>query len=75
LVTHDRGKGDREILQILGQHGVGVIFVLKDLRSKPPHCLVRALLIAEPKMDQLAEGRRGLRHYLRASGNLVASGR
>ena len=75
LVTHDRGKGDREILEMLDQHKVGAIIVLKDLRSKPAHFLARALLIAEPKMDQIAASNKRLRHYLRPKGGLSPSRR
>lgn len=75
LVTHDRGKGDREILEMLDQHKVGAIIVLKDLRSSPPHFLARALLVAEPKMDQIAGGNKRLRHYLRPKGGLSPSRR
>jgi hypothetical protein len=70
LITHDRGKKDREILQVLDQHQVGVILVLKNLRSKPAHHLARALLSSEGAMDQIAQNKR-LRHYLRPSGVLT----
>jgi hypothetical protein len=69
LITHDRGKKDREILEVLDRHKVGVILILKDLRTKPAHHLARALLIAEGKMDQEASHKR-LRHYLRSGGGL-----
>ncbi|MCW2989378.1 MAG: hypothetical protein JWM24_2316 [Solirubrobacterales bacterium] len=71
LVTHDRGKKDKEIIKVLDQHAVGVILVLQDLRSKPAYCLVRALLNAEGKMDQVAEGKKRMRHTLKASGRLT----
>lgn len=74
LITHDRGKKDKEILKVLDQHQVGVILVLKDLRSMPPYHLVRALLNAEGKMDQIAEGKKRLRHVLRSGGGLIPRG-
>jgi HD superfamily phosphohydrolase YqeK len=70
LVTHDRGKKDREILEMLNEHQVPAIVVLKELRTKPPHFLARALLTAEAKMDQEASHKR-LRHYLRVNGGLA----
>ena len=71
LVTHDRGKKDREILEMLDRHKVGAILVLKDLKNKPPHHLARALLTAEGKMDQIAAGKKRLRHFLRPGGGLT----
>jgi hypothetical protein len=71
LVTHDKGKKDKEIIKVLDQHKVGVILVLKDLRSMPAYHLVRALLNAEGKMDQIATGKKRLRHTLKASGRLA----
>lgn len=71
LITHDRGKKDKEILKVLDQHQVGVILVLKDLRSMPAYHLARALLNAEGKMDQIAEGKKRLRHMLRTGGGLT----
>jgi hypothetical protein len=70
LVTHDRGKKDREILDMLSKHQVAALVVLKELRTKPPHFFARALLSAEAKMDQEASHRR-LRHYLRPNGGLM----
>lgn len=70
LVTHDRGKTSREIVHVLAKHGVGAIFVHKDLRAAPPHNLARALLIAESQIDQLAVGRGRLYHRLTRSGRL-----
>lgn len=75
LVTHDRGKGDREILALLDQNKVGALIVLKDLRSKPPHFLAKALLIAEPKIDQEASKGKRLRHYLRPAGGIKPASR
>jgi hypothetical protein len=71
LVTHDRGKKDREILEMLDRHKVGAILVLKDLKSRPPHHFARALLNAEGKMDQVAAGKKRLRHFLRSGGGLT----
>lgn len=71
LVTHDRGKKDREIVDVLNRHQVGVILILKNLRTQPPHHLARAVLSAEGKLDQLATGRRPLHHVLRPTGNLA----
>lgn len=72
LITHDRGKKDREILEVLDRHKVGVILILKELRSKPPHHLARAILNSEGKMDQITSSRKSLRHYLRPGGGLAA---
>ena len=74
LITHDRGKKDREILEMLDRHQVGAIVVLKHFRTKPPHVLARALLNSEDEMDQIAEKRR-LRHYLRPKGGLAKARR
>lgn len=74
LITHDRGKKDKEILKVLDQHQVGVILILKDLRSRPAYHLVRALLNAEGKMDQVATGKKRLRHVLRTNGGLAPRG-
>ena len=73
LITHDKGKKDKEILHVLDKHQVGVILVMKDLRTQPPHHLVRALLNAEFKMDQSAAKKR-LRHVLRPKGGLAPRG-
>jgi hypothetical protein len=70
LVTHDRGKKDKEIVKVLDRHQVGVIMILKDLRTRPPHHLARALLNSEGAMDEIV-GRRRLRHYLRPGGGLT----
>ena len=70
LVTHDRGKKNREILEALDQHSVDAVIVLKELRTKPPKDLCKALLIAEHKIDQIVSGRHRLRHHLRAGGGL-----
>jgi hypothetical protein len=74
LVTHDRGKKDREILEMLDQHQVGAIVVLNEFRTKPAYFLARSLLNAEHKMDQIAEKKR-LRHYLRLKGGLAPARR
>lgn len=70
LITHDKGKKDKEILEVLDRHQVGVILILKEFRSSPPFHMVRALLNAEHKMDQIAKRQR-LRHYLRNGGGLA----
>lgn len=72
LVTHDRGKKDREIIDVLNRHQIGVILVRKELRSVPPHQFARAILSCEGKMDQVTAGRKRLNHVLRATGNLAA---
>jgi hypothetical protein len=69
LITHDRGRKDKEIVKVLDRHQVGVIIILKDLRTKPPHHLARAILSSEVAMDDIA-GRKRLRHYLRPGGGL-----
>jgi Domain of unknown function (DUF5615) len=69
LVTNDRGKKDRVILELLNQHDVHALFVYNDLRAALPHHLLRALLRAEDALDQ-AQGRRGL-----IAGRLKPTGR
>jgi predicted nuclease of predicted toxin-antitoxin system len=69
LVTNDRGKKDRVILDLLNQHHVHALFVYNDLRSAAPHHLLRALLRAEDALDQAA-GLRGL-----IAGRLRPTGR
>ncbi len=71
LVTHDRGKTNREILKLLDQFEVSAIMVFADLRRQPPRHLARALLLAEGEIDAIISGRRRLRHRLRASGHLT----
>lgn len=72
LVTHDRGKGDKEILNMLAQHRVHAIFVYSDLRSAEPYQFARAILNAEAKMDTIVAGRRLLHHRLKRTGRLEA---
>jgi hypothetical protein len=69
LVTNDRGRKDRLILDLLNQHHVHALFVYNDLRAAPPHHLLRAVLHAEDALEQAA-GRRGL-----IAGRLRPSGR
>lgn len=70
LITHDRGRKDKAILVALAVHRVHAIFVHNDLRAAPPHCLARALLVAEPKMDVLVSGSHLMGHRLRFKGGL-----
>jgi hypothetical protein len=56
LVTNDRGKKDPTIFDSIAQHHVHAIFVHNDLRSRSPHYLLRAVLNAEQRMDELAPG-------------------
>jgi hypothetical protein len=71
LVTNDRGKKDRTIFDSIAQHHVHAIFVHNDLRTRAPHYLLRAMLIAEERMDELAARRHGLlAHRLTRSGRL-----
>jgi hypothetical protein len=70
LVTHDRGRRDKAILDALAEYRVHAIFVHSDLRAGPPHCLARALLVAEPQIDALVAGRHLIRHRLRVKGGL-----
>jgi predicted nuclease of predicted toxin-antitoxin system len=69
LVTNDRGKKDRTILDHLAQKHVHAIFVHNDLRDGPEHLLAKALLIAEPKMEAWA-AKHILRHRLQPGGGL-----
>jgi peptidoglycan/xylan/chitin deacetylase (PgdA/CDA1 family) len=71
LVTNDRGKKDRVILDLLAQHHIHAIFIHNDLRSGPPHRLARAILQAEARIDELAGGRVPIRHRLRPNGGLA----
>lgn len=71
LVTNDRGKKDKTIFNHLATHHVHAIFVHDELRSADPHRLLRAILLAEEEMDQLAQRPRGLiQRRLRPSGKL-----
>ena len=71
LVTNDRGKRDKTIFHHLATHHVHAIFVHDDLRSADPHRLLRAVLLAEDEMDQLAQRPHGLiQRRLRPSGKL-----
>jgi hypothetical protein len=71
LVTNDRGKKDKTILDHLASYHVHAIFVHADLRAAEPHRLASALLHAEGKIDDLASSARGLiRHRLRTAGGL-----
>jgi hypothetical protein len=70
LVTHDRGKKEREIITVLDQCHVGAIIILTPMRKQPPMGMARALLCAEGQIDAITLGRRTLRHHLRASGKL-----
>lgn len=72
LVTHDRGKKNREILSALHQHQVSVLLVYKELRQRPPRALAKALLNAEGNIHQkLASGKHRLHHRLRPTGSLA----
>jgi len=70
LMTHDRGKKDRTILDHLNQHQVHAIFLHDDLRTASTHEAVRAVLNSESHMDQLAAGRYLIRRRLKLSGRL-----
>lgn len=72
LVTHDLGKGNREILTSLDEFQVGAILILTSMRKKPPVVLARALLCAESNIDAIIASRRSLRHQLRPTGKLVS---
>lgn len=71
LVTNDRGKKDKTIFDHLATDHVHAIFVHDELRAADPHRLLRAILLAEDEMDQLAQRPRGLiQRRLRPSGKL-----
>lgn len=71
LVTHDRGRKDKTILNALAEHHVHAVFVYAELRAGPAHNLARALLVAESAMDDLATRQRGLlQHRLKPTGKL-----
>src|SRR4051794_4612249 len=53
LVTNDRGRKDRTILDALAQHHVHAAFIHDDLRHAPAHHLLRAVLRSEKRMDEL----------------------
>jgi hypothetical protein len=71
LITNDRGKKDKTILDHLAELEVDAIFVYNDLRFAPDHQLARAVLSSEKQMDEIASGRSRLRHRLRAGGGLA----
>jgi hypothetical protein len=70
LVTHDRGRGDRTILEVLAKHRVHAIFVHNDLRTGELHHFAKALLAAEGKIDHIAGSKRLIHHRLQPSGAL-----
>jgi hypothetical protein len=71
VVTTDRGRKDRAILDALAREHVHAIFLYKELRTAPPHHVVRALLSAEAAIDDQVSRPRGLlRHRLSVRGHL-----
>jgi uncharacterized protein with PIN domain len=70
LVTNDRGKRDRTILDHLAQEHVHAIFVHDDLKSAPEHIFAGALLKAESKLEHYASGKGLVRRRLRINGGL-----
>ena len=70
LVTNDRGRKDRTILDLLARMEVDAIFVHNDLRSAATHTLAKAILNSEGKIDQLSSSRTRIRHRLRPGGGL-----
>jgi hypothetical protein len=71
LITNDRGRKDRTILDSLERHRVHAIFVHNDVRKLPPHRLLRALLNAEDRMTDFAGRRSGpIRRRLTPAGKL-----
>jgi hypothetical protein len=71
LVTNDRGRKEKVILRALAAERVHALFVYKDLRAAPPHALLKALLVAEERMEQLAAGRGLIHHKLKSTGRLA----
>jgi Domain of unknown function (DUF5615) len=69
LVTHDRGRTNREILSLLAEHRVHAVFVYPDLR-RDPVALARAILNAGARMDEIVGGRHLLHHRLKPTGRL-----
>lgn len=63
LVTNDRGRKDRVILDLLAQHHVHALFIHDDLRAAELHDLARALLNAEKALVDRASRPRGLIHH------------
>jgi hypothetical protein len=70
LITNDRGKTDKIIIDLLAQQGVHALFIGKQLRDSPSRDLARAVLCAESEMEAIAK-RSLLKHHLRASGHLA----
>ena len=70
LVTNDRGKKDKTILDLLTSYRVHALFVHNDLRADDPHKLAYALLRAEGKIDHWVGGKHLLRHRLRPNGGI-----
>lgn len=70
LVTTDRGRKDPTIHTAIARHGVGTIFMHRDLRVAPPHRVLFALLRAEEAMDDLASRRKRMSHRLTPAGRL-----
>ena len=70
LVTNDRGRKDRTILDVLARLEVDAVFVHNDLRLAAIHSLARAILNSEGKIDQLSSSGTRIRHRLRPGGGL-----
>lgn len=71
MVTNDRGRKDRAILDALAQEHVHALFVYRDLLEQPPHRLAGALLGAEERIaKEVAKPKGLLRHRLRPAGGL-----
>jgi hypothetical protein len=70
LVTNDRGKKDRVILDLLNRHHVNALFVYNDLRAAPPHHLLRALLLAETRLDEDAHKNKLIKARLKPTGRI-----
>jgi hypothetical protein len=69
LVTNDRGKKDRVIIDLLAEKHVDAIFVGKALRDGHERTLAAAVLNSESEMIRIL--RRGLiKHHLACSGAL-----
>jgi hypothetical protein len=67
LVTQDRGRKDRQIIDALAELHVHALFIYNDLRAAPAHHLAGALLVAESRIEREVQRRR---HRLTPAGGL-----
>jgi predicted nuclease of predicted toxin-antitoxin system len=70
LVTNDRGKKDKVIIDLLAERHVHAIFVGKELRDGPARDLAAAVLNAERETERILGHGQLIKHHLSRSGKL-----